>query len=89
MTHTQARECHKHLESILRQLILATPVGSVPDSRRAVYSTQKLASIVSASSTETPFYNRDLPFCGIMATKLVVALYHLHCEADTSSVQPQ
>ena len=53
ITTAQAQECHLHLEAILRQLILATRIGALPSRWHVVYSNAKLASIISASSTET------------------------------------
>ncbi len=53
ITLAQAQECHAHLSTILRQLILASRIGNLPIQWRAVYSTQKIASIISQSSIET------------------------------------
>ena len=53
ITVGQAHECHHQLASILNQLILAARISNQLPSWHAAYSTQNVASIISASSTET------------------------------------
>jgi len=53
ITLEQARVCHGHLESILRQLVHATRIGTQTDPWLAGTSIPRPASTTCPSSTET------------------------------------